>query len=390
MMKRLVILILVIAITLSGCTKPPAVTEDPLGEWLANVDLIKQETPSELYTAALKEDTLVVYTVSTRLWDVASSFENQYPGLRVRVEHIRADDIYVAIAENIKTGNYDCDIVLSTDGWGILTNELLPKGIVVKYTPWDIADNILPGNNEETLMLVGEAGMLFYNDTYYTKSPVENWWELTEEKWRGKVFIPNPMRSMTSASFFSTILKNSDMMAQAYEDFYGTAPALLPGESAGQAFIRILMENDIVIVNSSDEAAELIGLTGSGESSLAIMVSSKERLRDIGYDMAIHYDMEPFAGVYAAINIMITGGAKNINAAKLFIRWIMGETDGQGEGYKPYLQSGAWSVRSDVTDETGVRSDELNLLYLDNSYMYENKDAFIMFWEDLLKSRMKP
>jgi iron(III) transport system substrate-binding protein len=97
--------------------------------------------------------------------------------------------------------------------------------------------------------------------------------------------------------------------------------------------------------------------------------------------------MEPFCGVYAPGYISIAGGAKNMNAAKLFIRWILGEADGQGEGYRPYLQSGAWSVRSDVEDDTGVRPQELNLLRLDKTYQYENHDAFLVFWEELIEAR---
>ena len=45
---------------------------------------------------------------------------------------------------------------------------------------------------------------------------------------------------------------------------------------------------------------------------------------------------------------MIAGGAKNINSAKLFIRWILGEADGNGEGGKPFLQEGAWPSRTDA------------------------------------------
>ena len=84
---------------------------------------------------------------------------------------------------------------------------------------------------------------------------------------------------------------------------------------------------------------------------------------------------------------MIAGGSKNINSAKLFIRWLFGEADGHGEGYAPYLQSGAWTVRSDVRDDTGVRIEELNLLRLDYSYLYENREAFLVLWEELVADR---
>ena len=54
-----------------------------------------------------------------------------------------------------------------------------------------------------------------------------------------------------------------------------------------------------------------------------------------------------------------SANAPNINTAKLIIRWIYGEADGQGEGYLPYLQSGAWSVCDDVESISVVSRDSL-------------------------------
>ncbi len=128
-------------------------------------------------------------------------------------------------------------------------------------------------------------------------------------------------------------------------------------------------------------------MPGSGSESVGIIISSKTRLRDIGYEMTNHYGMEPFCGVYTPVSVMLAGGAPNINAAKLFVRWLLGEADGQGEGYKPYLQSGAWTVRKDVRDDTGVRIEELNLLAQDKTYQYDNQEAFLDFWEGLMARR---
>lgn len=55
--------------------------------------------------------------------------------------------------------------------------------------------------------------------------------------------------------------------------------------------------------------------------------------------------MASFDAVFMPNCIMMVGGAPNVNSEKLFVRWLPGETDGQGEGYRPFLQQGAWSVR---------------------------------------------
>ncbi len=382
-MKKWIVLSLLVLFTLAGCDKAKE-SGEPLAEWLQGAKLDAEETPEELYEAALGEGMLVVYSTSTRMFDVAKSFEEQYEGLVVKVEHLRGVDLDNKLAENYEAGDFGCDVICSADGRGMMTTEFLPKNIAVKYTPYDMADKLLPGMDDDFLMLAGEAPVLSYNEQYYSEPPVDNWWELTEEQWRGMLYMPNPTRSVTTLSFFNMMILHSDEMAQAYEELYGQPLELPEGENAGREFIRRMVRNDVNIINSSDEAAEKVGAPGSRSPYVGIMISSKTRLRSLGYEMVDHYSMEPFCGVYTPIHIMLAGGSKNVNAAKLFVRWVLGEADGKGEGYKPYIQSGAWSVRSDVRDDTDVRLEELDLLHLDRAYLYENYEGFLTFWEDVL------
>ena len=385
-MKRLIALALTLVFVLAGCSNA-AETKDPLAGWLEAANLDAEETPEQLYAAAQKEDMLVIYSTSTRMFDVAESFEAEYPGLIVQVVHIRESELYKQLEKNYETGNFACDLIYSADGRGIMEVEYVPKNIAVKYTPYDIADKILPGYNETLLTLTGEASVLCYNEQCYPEPPVHNWWELTEEKWRGMVYMPNLPLSMTTLAFFNMMVKNSDVMAEAYEDLYGQ-PLILPeGENAGREFVRRLIRNGAHIVNSSDETAEAIGAPGSSSPNLGILISSKTRLRSLGYEMVNHYEMEPFCGVYTPSTFMMAGGAKNVNAAKLYTRWVLGEADGQGEGYRPYVQSGAWTVRSDVQDDTGVNAQDLNLWQIDKPYLYENYEPFLAVWESLLAER---
>ena len=379
-----VVWLLLLAALFAGCAADVVQTQDPLAQWLETANIEKAETAEELYAAALNEDMLVIYSTSTRILDVARSFETQYPGLRVRVEHLREGELYDTLLSNYADGVFVCDLILSPDGRGIMANEFLPKNIAVKYVPHDIRDKLLPGNDNDKLMFTGEASVFSYNQAYYSEPPFENIWELTDEKWRGMVYMPNPSRSITPLALFTMFIKHSDEMERAFEDLYGYRLDLAHGENAGREFVRRLMNNDAVIVNSSDEVMDIVGAPGSFSPYIGIIVSSKTRLREIGYQMANHYEAKPFCGVYTPNSIMIAGGSPNINSAKLFIRWLLGETDGQGEGYEPYLLSGAWSVRSDVPDETGLRSSDLNLLPLDNAFMYENHEAFLSFFEELL------
>ena len=376
---------LLLLVVLAGCSQAALEPVSRLADWLEAADLYAEQTADELYAAALGEDMLIIYSTTTRMMDVAASFERQYPGLIVQVVHLREPELYDTLVHNYETGSFLGDLIISADGRGIMTGELLDSLIAVKYVPFDIAGSIMPGNNEALLMFAGEASVICYNELYYSEPPVSNWWELTEEKWRGMVYFASPTRSMTTLAALCMIIDNSDRMAQAYEDLHGRPLDLPPGESAGREFVRRLIANDAVIVNSSDEVAEIVGAPGSHSPYIGIVVSSKMRLRGIGYEFMFNYGMEPFVGVYTPISVMMAGGARNVNVAKLFIRWLLGEADGQGVGYQPYLQSGAWSVRSDVSDDTGIRSGDLNLLHLDRAFLYENYETFLAFWDEILE-----
>jgi iron(III) transport system substrate-binding protein len=381
-MKK-IIAIIALALSLAACTAP----ENPMAAWEQKANLTAEETPEQLYAAALQEDTLVVYSTSTRMLDVAASFQKEYPGLTARVVDIREYEMYENLREDFEAGTPQCDVICSADGRGIMLSEFVPQGVIYKYTPYDFADKLISTGDDALLMLANEAAMLYYNDTYYDTPPVSNWWELTEETWRGKVTMPNPARSQTTMAVFGTFIKESDAMAKAYEARYGKPIELTNGERAGEAFVRMLVENDAAIVNASDEVAEAVGAPSVASPMLGIMVSSKMRLKEIGYNLHYCDPLEPFDGVATPINIMMTGGARNIHAAKLFIRWVLGETDGGGEGYKPYLQSGAWSMRTDVEAETPIKQEDLDLIYIDRTYIYARKDDIAGLWERLMTAR---
>ena len=84
---RVAALIFAIALALSGCG-------DAAGTETKNINVITDNsTPEELYEMALKEDTLVVYTVSTRVVDTKEAFEKAYPGLFVEVRDLRSPNL---------------------------------------------------------------------------------------------------------------------------------------------------------------------------------------------------------------------------------------------------------------------------------------------------------
>lgn len=357
--------------------------QDDMERWLKTAKLAAEETPDELYAAALQEDTLVIYSISSRMMDVKKSFEEQYPGLTVVVQDIRAGDLVDKLRENYESRQYNCDIAVFTDSDTVISRDLAPNGLLYKYVPCDIADKLLPEYNIDRLEFLGEIIQMYYNDEVYDEPPVHNWWELTELRFRDKVYIATPLRSYTTFSALCTMVQNSDEMARAYKELYGKELEIPPGSSAGELFLQRLMDNGLRQVNSSDEVVSAVGMPGQTDPPVGIMISSKVRDRDIGLALAPIFNAQPRAGTYVVTCAMLAGGAKNVSTAKLFIRWLLGEADGQGEGYKPYLQNGAWSTRNDVQSLSPMSLDEISLWRLDKDYLAENQDKIRKFWLSL-------
>ena len=381
-MKRILAGALCLCLMLSGCQTAKEPTEAE--KWLEAAKLNAVETPEELYEKALDEDVLTIYTVSSRLLDVAESFQKQYPGLQVEVIYTRAEELVGEITEAAASGENKCDLVFCTNGDGSLTENLIPAGLVYKYLPQDMQDKMRTGGNDAYLSILLEVPLLCYSSEFYDAPPIESWWELTEPAWKGKFYITNPMRSMISYTLFSTMLQREDLMEQAYLERYGTAFVSENGEGASKAFLRRLVANGLVVVNDSDDVADAIAKPGGPSDAVGVLNASKLRLCESGYSLMVSYDTKPFAGVINPANIMIVGGARNVNAAKLFTRWILGETDGAGEGYRPFVQQGAWPSRNDV-ESPSEPLDSFEALYTDEAYASAHREEFIQFWEALLQ-----
>lgn len=372
--KGLFLLGLTIMLSITGCRIISAEEERPeqyMKRWLKEAGLEREETKEELYEKALKEDTIVVYTISTRITEVKRSFEEEYPGLTVEVVDIRGSEIIELVTESYETMKFDCDVIICNDNNRELYQQLIEPEIIYSYLPYDIAPKMKEGYFEEQLYFLGEAQMLFYNN--WDEPPIRNWWELTEERFYGKIYAPNPFRSFSTYGLYATILASPELMAEAYESYSNKELVIPEGKTASEVFLERLFLN-MHVTNTSDEVVETIAAPGQTEPVLGIMISSKLRMREIGYRMEPFYQLEPFAGTYCPNTVAIAGGSRNVNGAKLFIRWLLGETDGTGEGLIPYRSEGTWSVRTDTPDGNAVPLNETTLIWQDKTYISEHRN----------------
>ncbi|MBQ9458573.1 MAG: substrate-binding domain-containing protein [Oscillospiraceae bacterium] len=339
------------------------------------------ETPEALYERALQEDVLIVYTVSTRVTAVKEAFEAAYPGLCVEVRDLRSPDLVDAVEKNHREGLSACDVVLCNDNSGDFKARLVDTGVVVPYLPDDIAPHMKEPLSGGVLPFVYEAELLFYDGTRFDACPIGNLWALTEERWRGRIYMPNPLRSFSTYAFCGASFERSDELAKAYRDYAGEELPVPEGSNAAEEFWRRAAKN-IVFTNSSDEVAEALG---NGEADFGVMVSSKLRLRGVGYGLAPVWRLEPFSGCRTSCAAMLAADAKNVNCAKLFLRFLMGEADGKGAGCEPFRTPGTWSARDDVADGTDVPLSEVDLIVPNQERLIAQRAELERFWAEILK-----
>ncbi|MBE7008666.1 MAG: extracellular solute-binding protein [Ruminococcaceae bacterium] len=375
--KRIAALGAALTLLCAGCTAATKAPEAPPA-----VDETAWETPEDLYAKALREDVLIVYTVSTRVTATKEAFEKAYPGLCVEVRDLRSPDLVDAVEKNHNEGLSACDVVLCNDNSGEFKARLVDTGIVVPYLPADLAAHWKEPASGGVLPFVYEAELLFYNGDRYDACPIDNLWALTEERWAGRVYMPNPLRSFSTYAFCGATFAHGDELAAAYRDYAGEALAVPEGSSAAEVFWERAARN-IVFTNSSDEVVEALG---NGSADFGVMVSSKLRLRGVGYALEPIWRLNPFAGCRTSFAAMLAADAKNVSCAKLFLRFLLGEADGTGDGYRPFCTAGTWSVRDDVPDGTETPLERIDLIVPDQDELIARRAEMERFWTETIRA----
>jgi iron(III) transport system substrate-binding protein len=352
------------------------------GVSLNNAGQYEDVSKEDLYKAALSEDVLVVYTVSTRATKTKEAFEAKYPGLCVEIRDIRSPDLVQAVKTNHDSGGNECDVVICNDNSGTFKSELVDTGIVVPYLASAIRDKMKDGHATESISFLDEAEMIFYNSSLYDKAPVKNIWELTENRYKGRIYMPNPLRSFSTYAFIGSVFDHAEELKAAYKAYYATDYDDSLGDPA-KLLIKEIAPN-AVFTNSSDEVMEALN---SDSADIGIMVSSKLRYKEMGYSIEPVYSLDPFCGCRTSMAVMLAADSKNINSAKLFIDFLAGGTDGDTEGIRPFITAGTWSARTDIPDGNDVPMDKIDLIVPDQDSLVENRPATEAFLTDCLKGR---
>jgi iron(III) transport system substrate-binding protein len=231
-----------------------------------------------------------------------------------------------------------------------------------------------------------EMKLVFYNTEVWQKAPIDSWWDLTRPEWKGKIMLTNPMAAIETLGLFCSFALHADEMAASYRQEFGEAIKLSPGATnAGYEFIKRLAANDLVLTNSDQEVVEAIGAAGQKNPPLGIATSSKIREKSKGLKLGMITSLKPKTSTKNPAYLNIVGDAPHVNAAKLLIRFMAGDSEGKGPGFEPFNVEGGWPTRPDVPHSNKVQLSEISLWNEDADFNFYNVEDIISYWLSLKK-----
>ena len=359
-----------------------------------------QENWEEIVAAAKEEGEVTVYTASGRIAKLVDHFEALYPGIKLTVYDLGSVKTIEKTVREQDAGIFTTDVI-TTGNSGQVIHELLGKNRIFNYVPSHYVDRIPSENRDPLLIRVNEAMVFFYNtELHPDAAPISNVWELTQEKYRGRVGIKNPMSSGSSLMGLATLVQEPEEMAAAYKRLTGEDIVLGDGvPDAGYEFVRRMLANDIVIYKSGSKLVDAAGKAGQ-DDALIVMGSMTyiSRNESKGNVNAILSDLDPVSRLVFPTYMSIGAHAPNPNAAKVLIAYLLGSTDinldtklekpyieGASfdllQGLAPYHDAGSVSPRSDVPlPQGGEIWDEMKGWNVSAKFMWEQGPKLRDFW----------
>jgi len=386
-MKKIFALVLALALALSLAVCGMAEAE--LTEWEQKANIYAtDETDEELYQQAIAEGgTINLYSISSRGAKVIAAFLEKYPELDAVAFDISTNELLEKVTREHDAGQHVADVVHIKDQDGSMWLEYVANKVFYNYKPADILAHIDPALTATQTPLYTELTQLFYNTEVYSEPPVTNIWQITEEQWKGKITMQNPLDNLSWGSWITGFCVGEEpaKLEAAYEELYGEKLVLSDGcENAGFEFLKRLHANEPIYCASSDACAEAVGIPGQTNPPIGFSASSKLRKAEENGWVLAPINLTPNTGIPATNTLYIVEGCEHPAGAKLLIRFMMGGIDGDTSGYQPFNTLGGWPVRDDITPAEGaVPLSEVNVADFNAEEIYMNYNYVRDFWQML-------
>jgi iron(III) transport system substrate-binding protein len=378
-----------------GATEPPAaeVPLTPAEQWAKDngVGPYQPETDdwAAIEAAAKLEGKVTVYSNSGGVEDLPDAWYALYPD--IEFDAADTDGIDTKMSAEQESGNVVGDVWFNSDGH-ILFGRFVPNQWLWWFVPRDVS---IPELTAERPFAVARhsTDVIGYNSKFNPDGcPITNIWQITEEKYKAKFFMEDPISDVSTMAKMATFVQNADEMAVAYQDLYGkdwaTDVLAAPDasgtvvENAGYLWLKKLAYNGVVIFNDGDmvdEAYAGLALPEGEEPGLGWSgYSSYEATLDGELNMMPCFDLNPVMGIFKTSFMAIATNAPHPNAAKLFIRFILSE-----DGFAPWNELGTYPAAEGLSvNEDNLPIDQLmpQVWEMDPVFDWNNVSVVRDFW----------
>jgi iron(III) transport system substrate-binding protein len=336
-----------------------------------------------LLEAAKKEPPLATLNNSGAVTRLAQAFEAKY-GLKVN--GAKADSIAQTeqVTREVQSGNVKLGVLSIEDG-ALVQEKLFTQKIADPWVPPDMVNSI-PKEWQNPLVQIWDAKVVFYNPEAYSSCPVNNMWDLTDPKWRGKFAWADPLAKPETITWFSWIIGDeyAGKLASAYQQKYGS-PLQTTEKNAGYEWIKRLAANQPILTKSDDDASSAIGGANQNDPPVGILSMAKvPEAPPLGLKIAPCKSVIPFLGWAYPRYAALVHGTPSPNAAKLYIHYLM-----TADGAAPTINDhGGFSGNTDVPPGQPELLGDLkfwqqNLVFLappGNTRAWEMRQPLSDFW----------
>jgi len=376
---------------------PPVATEVPLTaseQWAKDNGLGPYQPATDdwaaIEAAAILEGKVTVYANSGGVEDLPDAWYALYPD--IEFDAADTDGIDTKMQAEQESGNVIGDVWFNSDGH-IVYGKFVPNQWLWWFVPRDV---VIPELTAERPFAVARhsTDVIGYNNKVYPDGcPITNIWQITEEKYKDKFFMEDPISDVSTMAKMTAIVQNADEMAQAYLDLYGkewtTDPMVATDasgmvvENASYLWLKKVASNGVVVLDDGDmvdaafaglelPAGEEPGFGWTGYSSLEATLAGE-------LNMSPCFNMEPVMGLFKTSFLAIAANAPHPNAAKLFLKFILSTE----EGWDPWNEIGSWPAAEGLpVNEDNIPLAELmpQVWEMDPIFAFNNTSKFRDFW----------
>ncbi len=419
-----IILALTMLLTLAACSNGGQ--EGPSDDGLpktgrAAIDVIGEDgidwnhmTTDELYEMAKAEGgTITIYSTTSDADTARKKIQRVYPDLNFEYISCDTNTVMKKIEMEAESGNPMADVLMVKDSSGEIYNELVLWDLVRVFYPADVCDHISDDLIAYGLPLYSTFNPWFYNTRMFDHVPITSWWDIVEgynvetqsfkdasgnstQHW---TIYSKDITAPSYAALWAQLIVDGDKLEAQYKAQYGedlvytyhehlqNTPGVmeLPENNAGVELFWRFSQMTIVPLADGDAVVEAVNDSVNGPTlglcSASKLDNSKQAQGENGMDIAWVTGLLPYTAQDAAAYSYVVSGCDNPAGARLFIRFMMGDTDGVSGCYQTFDKLGHWSVRDDVTyEKSGITYEQVNLTAPNFAEIYANYPNVKAYW----------